>query len=576
MRINYLLIVLFIFGGGAVLWAQESDQPADPQSDTAGIPFRIQDYVPEVFQSRLRWVTMNANSSPEIKGWTSSYNLGDEGGLVDELKIPLQGGASFTQSNYAESPTRVSDTRLSALVNFSFSSQTSKEDFKASYPYHYYRNDGQSKSRAVNGYLNSSWKRLYYNSAARFMLINPNISYSSRSRYSNQDTERFNLDPNSQAVDRYSRSPRTDKRINRQVTFFSSLELGVGRGRIYEATTTWHTIELLKTVGRQSSVPLEDIAVADFQRLADVLYELRVTKYPSQDRARLSAFDRTERVLQVLEDAFGDTALAPRTIATVHDILRFYPQVSRRFGRRIYISLIPGAIYTRNSYETEADNEYYYYRGGVADSNLYSSATNITRSRSSDSQAELTATLRAGVVSRTPLDIDWQFDWEGSIDIYQRWANKSSSQYNFSGSSTTDTVVFDDWEREMDAYPWTNFRLTMKGKMDLTHIISSRTYWMAGVHAVMEPYLSSSRQIVLLDPEDQEGQYKIDKEIKYILGQVEASFNWHHSLAWQTYINVATGLNFIYNRIRYTEDTWRDTENWTIAPRGSINLSHYF
>ncbi|MCH8838607.1 MAG: hypothetical protein IIA60_12550, partial [Candidatus Marinimicrobia bacterium] len=328
--------------------------------------------------------------------------------------------------------------------------------------------------------------------------------------------------------------------------------------------------------GRLSSLPLEDLTMADFQRLTDVLYELRVTKYPSQDRARLSAFDRTERVLQVLEEAFGESALAPRTIAAVHDILRFYPQVSRQFGRRVYISIIPRITYLRNNSETETDWESHKYDGGVADSNIFVSTASIEQQDYTDAQTELTATLRAGVLSRTPLDNDWQFDWEGSIDVYRQWVNKSSSQFSFSGRSKTDTVDFYDWEKEMNAYPWINFRLTMNGKMDLTHIISSRTYWTAGLHAMMEPYPSSTRRIVLLDPEDQEGQYRFSDEFKYILGQLDASFIWHHSLAWQTYINVASGLKFSYYRTRYTENTWRDTENWTIRPHGSINLSHYF
>lgn len=579
MRITHLIIAFLIYGGMSRLWGQEGNQPADPQSDTTGITFRIQDYVPGEFQSRLRWFTFNANSSPSFKGWPSSYNLGDEGGFVSQIRLPFAGGASFTQDNHVESPTRIIDSRYSARVSLSLSSAKSDENFRANYPGYYSREEGQSKGQNVNGQFSGSWKLLHYRKPTRFMLINPKISYSSRSSYSNRDTERFILvlvDPDSQAVDRYTRNPRIEKRIYRQDAYSSSLELGVGWGRIYEATTTWHTIELLKTVGRLSSLPLENLTMADFQRLTDVLYELRVTKYPSQDRARLSAFDRTERVLQVLEEAFGESALAPRTIAAVHDILRFYPQVSRRFGRRIFISLIPRASYLRNYRETETDRKTYEYRGGAADSNLYRSTTRIDQLRSTDAETELSATLRAGVVSRTPLDDDWQFDWEGSIDIYRRWIDKSSSGYRFSGRSSTDTLNFYDWENALDAYLWIDFRLTMSGKIDLTHIINNRTYWTAGVHAMMEPYPSSTRRIVLLDPEDQEGQYRFSDEFKYILGQLDASFIWHHSLAWQTYINVASGLKLSYNRGIYTEETWRDSENWTITPYGSINLSHYF
>ena len=96
MRITHLIIAFLIYGGNSWMWAQEGDQPANLPSDSTGILFRIQDYVPGEFQSRLRWFTLNANSSPEIKGWPSAYNLGNEGGLVDKMIIPLNSRVSFT------------------------------------------------------------------------------------------------------------------------------------------------------------------------------------------------------------------------------------------------------------------------------------------------------------------------------------------------------------------------------------------------------------------------------------------------------------------------------------------------
>ncbi len=578
MRITHLLIAFVIYSGTSRLWAQESDQPDTSQSDTEGIAFRIQDYVPGEFTSTLRWTTLNAAGSYSPSGWSRANTLPGELSLIDRYRgvADLKGGLNWIK--HYENPRQVKNIQFN--VYFNTQNRRSHEDgdpFSTMAPNQFLQIDELYIDKSTDFVMSFSVARYYYTSGSRFALIKPSVAMALDNGTMKQHRAVDILElalPNDEWKAAGGYFNEFDRNFS-NTNIFTGIEFGLGIGRIYDGSQTYQTIEVLRTVEQLTGAPIPDHQEVLFRQLADILYGLKVKKYPGLDRERLFALDRTEQVMAVLGDLVGDAAKTPRIIAAVHDVLRFYPVLPRRFGSSIQLSLRLNAEYINTALKSLSTAGRYSFLNSDQVSRDYSSYwSSEAESRNIDRQ--LGVALNLDYSYFWPLNQDWQLNYSLGLNLERNWIKEYYRHDNQSVDSLGGAVQSSNGETEMGTYFPKQTIILAGGAFELIHIVGNRDFWSLKTGLQTEPLVGSENMYWRNISSDESEYFTLDRVWDYSAGRFWSEFNWTHSMAWQTYLTFRGRANLNYSTRKDSNDDSRDMDSWTAATSASVSWEHYF
>jgi hypothetical protein len=403
--------------------------PANAE-DEPGVTFQIQDYIPGTFESRLQYLSANGGingewNEPIWLGRSGSYNphtayyFLSQNMYDDYSTTNITSVGTYNWSSHRESPRRTIDTHVQ-ITGYYAPRKTKYLDDEIEVDYSGYGRimNGTREDNALNADVRYTTSRWHYTRNSWAYLLNPTL----RAQRS-QSTRIYDVDERNQgynvsdtlALEFSNKRGHDDESELTWLNTEIDLLVAVGRGRVYDGTSTWRAIDLLEMVAELSGIPATDIGGENYEQLAAVLYKLNQRKYPSQDRNRLLDFERTERVVEEVERVLRIDNLTPRAIAAIHDILKYYPTFTRSFGQRWYF-LVSGE-YTKSGLESSNTNHDYYYD----DPNEHY----IRIRKTTDEHLRIEQTLRtsAGLIyeSYRPISTRWQLNVRGAAYLHNNF-----------------------------------------------------------------------------------------------------------------------------------------------------------
>ena len=579
LRPALFCISLLTLPGIASAEDEHNSAAAAEATDEPGVVFRIQDYIPGTFETRLQYVSLNGGTSGE---WNLPISLGRSGsfiphsayyylsrGMYDDLfRTNTTSTGSFHQSTHYESPRKTVDSQF--YITGSYAPRKIRYlDNKVELDYRGY---GQSREGTeVQSYLNAdvsySTNRWYYTENSWALQLNPYLRLRKNQSIRRDDWEviyeRYDV-VDTLTLD-YSHKTKYD-RENENVSFISNanLYLAVGRGRVYDGTSTWRAIDLLETVAEISGIPATDIGREDYEQLALVLYDLNRRKYPSQEFNRLRDYERTEHVVEVLKRELGVENLPPRAIAAVHDILKYYPTFARSFGQRWYFQVggeyrRTGSEDSRISRDTHYENSDEHFSWIRKDTNEYLTTGQTLR-------------VSAGLVyeSYRPLSTKWQWNLQGAARLYQyheAWEGTREDSYwsHHWGSDTSESH-----SEQGDTVSWWNPRTYASLRVDAEcyYIKDSRTWWEFSTWAVLNgsQYFPDTN-LVADDPRRQ--------KISSWSGRLAGEVTYHRYLAWKLYLTASVSCRIDYGDVIHSRTDWADLRRGAGWYSANISLAYY-
>jgi hypothetical protein len=360
-----------------------------------------------------------------------------------------------------------------------------------------------------------------------------------------------------------------------QIRFSGSGELllGIGRGRVYNGTTTWWAAEILETVTKLHGVDPSRIAPADYSQLAEILYELELRRFPTPEAPRLRDYERTERVIQQLQATLGPAAGSPATAAVVQDIIRYYPSITRMHGEEWSVHVGASGYWRHGEQETQREYEERWYRDFKADSTLWYHGQGHEDRTSDDEESEFSPTVRLGYGRYRPLSLKWQFNTSVELsvtwkDFYSR--SRFERDHRIQDFLRDTTWVFESSSSRKQYLPaHRNAYYGLAALMEVYYIPSSRVWWSFTAESRLRTGYRTqgfgySVAGQMVEPPDAIHLTVLDSELAY-----------HRQVTWGLYLDAKLAFS-VPSITLWIEDGATDLERWSALLRGSVSLSYYF
>ncbi len=591
MRCRFITVAIPILTTLSTLSALPPGGPQTSEdTSAAGTSFRIQDYIPGEFESRLRYIDLGlgagggsnspggylyARGLPNIRNIWPSYLAS---WLSGDARIPISGTGrlAYYWSGHHETPALVTNANYWLTGNAGSSITTyPNNELDMNLSGYAESKEGVSRGSNLSAAAGFSWDRWKYSHRLWFYRFHPRISLNGYRNNSSEDivTTRASYDilNNLSQTNLYT-VDREISRVGTNIRGEGSLDLGIGRGRVYDGTTTWHAMEILETVAALSGQTPEDLDRADYEALAAVLYELGVRKYPWQEGSRLFDYERTERVVARIEETLGTEAISPKAVAVIHDILRYYPLYRRRFGRRWYLLAGGGLMhYLSNSSQDRLDQTM---------STWYDADTTIQQTYRYDvvedyssTREDFLYTLALGHEVYRPIAKRWQLDYSTGIELHNR---EDIDYYRHMRTSIIQRVLDDSIHViDLEYADTTDYRtqqlaVSFKSEVNLLKIRSSRTFWELTGNAMLQGVREYPRPY---QPDPNHPSNQTSTKWTAIL-QSDLSLN--HSLAWRLYLVARVGFMFAYGNIAYSRTDWANDSSFGGDLYADVSVSRYF
>ncbi len=526
-------------------------------STTIKHQLRIQDYVPEIFESQLRSIGLSSGANANLRNYDRQQEPEEVISIGRSSNSDFAGSFNYTTTKYYESPQQSREVYMKHEIGGYLRSQvgTSKFDPQPAFiPTDWTQ---ESRRKSANYRLAYRQTSRYYSSDNKFITLMPviNSTVNLGSTINDNRHPRINSNPvhfpSDDEVD-FTRSSVTDK--TKRMTFRGGLRIGIGKGRIYDGTTTWQGILVLDQLGRQGY----DISDEVFIGLTDLLYKVQKTLYPSRDQVRLAAYSQTEKILTYLEDSVDGTHIGPGMVAYIHDILRFTPPIRREFGRTLTFTIEPNIRYSWSISNLEQATDQWTY-----------SATSIDTGDIYEREREQIAESRERVINA---QIDWHDEnalddgWQISKHItfgaqyYENIARRTSEDVRY----TDDEVYHSNIASE-----FTNIArmVWLTARIDVHRIINIRNYATLSVSGTMIPHVNDHEK-----RQSYSGPFNNPPR----MNQLSFDLSWNYSLAWNTYL-IITGASYL--RFEDEDLNFTDYENYKSAQFDfsfSANITRYF
>lgn len=579
LKLPRILILGALLGIPTIALCTEGAGTADTTAE-AGTVFRIEDYVPGTFESRLEYVSVNMRNIGE---WNRLFNLAGRRLRLGPAPSPnyylpsydreerfarsLSVSGSYTRSRHYESPQRITDTKFTILGNYYPQKTTYNDDEPGlSFGGSGTASTGTSRFHSTHAelrYTGEYWK--YLGNLWAFML-NPLIHLAAGGSESRLDVDRvhvlYSVTDTQELIDRVVNS-RYQRNEGMNYSMEGGLDIAVGKGRVYDGTSSWRAIELIRTVAELSGRSVGDVSRDGMEQLAATLYELQSKKYPRWERSRLFEFERTERVAAQVEKALAMESLSPRAIAAIHDILKYYPQFTRSFGQRWYV-LGGGRIVQNNSdrWHKEHSSDY---------DEIEEHYTRISRRRSESTTETRSAQVILGLAyhSYRPLTHQWQLNIHGSANYYEEFDQKRYRreyyEWRYWDSDTSEwTSISGDtvkcWRPRAGA--------ALQSSMELVYIKDSRTWWEFRIQAELEGANGYAHPNI--DPESMHRQTS-----QAWVGALQGRLDYHRSLAWKLYLTARFIYTASYGDVAYSRTTWADNKGGASRYYLNVSLEYY-
>ena len=287
-----LQICLFLLPGlltSAALWGSPIQQDTTLEESS----FRIQDYIPGDFKSRLRHVsfTLSERDDGEFEIDRNIWHDGD-------------GKLYFREDYYHEAPQLVTSYSLSVIGqgNREKTKDTYNPEDLASWDY-YKVSKGEGRSIGFGPRLYLSWEHKRYSPRLWFVGIKTYARLSCGTGNEWEDKHEIERDwDHLYSLDTEGWTLRetdyTLEAVRNSWEMSGDLDFSVGRGRVYDGTTTWWAIEILEKAADIGGIEQSSLSPADYEQLATALYETEQRLYPSSESRRLQAYERTDRIMQ--------------------------------------------------------------------------------------------------------------------------------------------------------------------------------------------------------------------------------------------------------------------------------------
>jgi hypothetical protein len=579
LSLSPALIICFLLALPAVSSGEEGNMGVTAVDSMAerGVVFRIQDYIPGTFESRLQYVSLNGGTT---RAWNRPIVLGRSGSYYSSTRyyyLPLRedfietnttSTGTYKRSVHRESPRRTIDSEIYINGYYAPNKTRNLDDGIKIDQKGYGRNNvGTREDNKLSTYVTYTTNRWYYTRNSWAYHFNPTLQFQRNKSIRQEDLE--------YVYERYYVSDplvldyRRKREYNRdddddQLQTIAHLYVAAGRGRVYDGTSSWRAIDLLETVAEISGIPTAELSSENYKQLASVLYDLHQRKYPTKDSKRLQDFERTETVVEEIERGLQVDNLSPRAIAAIHDILKYYPTFTRSFGQRWYFSV--GGYYwnirqanSRKYHETYYDNPDEHY-------------ARITKDNDERISREQKLRTSAGLVyeSYQPLSTHWQLNvrgsaylheeyeaWEGTYEsLYwsHHWGSDTSESFSESGDTT------DCWQSKTSA--------TFRIGGNLYYIIDSQTWWEFSATAWLDraKYLPNTN----INTDDLRRQ-----DITSWSGRLEGEAKYHRYLAWKLYLTASLKCRFDYGDVTHTRTDWADYQGGAGWYNAIISLEYY-
>jgi hypothetical protein len=562
-----LPFVLFL---GLILWSPTALPGFPPQADSTNITtsdshFRIQDYIPGEFSTRLRYMRLST-SDREITT-RSEYDA--------EASRYANASLSYRSEYYRESPRLITKYSLTAaasgyLQRGSFSYDPDKlpnEDYLVV-------SDGIRRSRSLDPRIDLAGSRKQYSARNWFLEGQAACRTGYRLHKRVEDLRRYDSRPTSYEEYRLYIQERDADDESTQTEFSGSGELllGIGRGRVYNGTTTWWAAEILEIVANLHGINPARISSADYSQLAEILYELELRKFPTLEAPRLRDYERTERVIRQLQAILGPAAGSPATAAVVHDIVRYYPSITRKHGKEWSFHIGASGYWKDRKQDSQQEYDDRQYWDHMADSSLYRHNQVRYDRMSDDQESQFLPTVSLGYSRYRPLSLKWQFN--ANVELSVVW-NEYYERYRSEYERTT-TDLLDDTSYVSESITshkqyqpaHRNADYGLEAQIEVFYIRSSRIWWSFTTESRLRTNHSGRLGRLsggIPNPEpDYVYLYLLDSEVAY-----------HRQVTWGLYLEGK--LAFLLPRIKLlTESGAIDLEEWGSNVRGSISLSYYF
>ena len=491
---------------------------------------------------------------------------------MSSISIP-ETRLAYTRQEYYESPKLTKSGRVYVATAYTLNANRFNEDFTATPaldPYALGIKDGFERTQDLIMQAGTHWSTRRYAPTNWFYLERGDLDVSwARNDYAADMADQIMYYSSGGWPAPYQTRYTKDESEGHtgRPAIEGGFHVGLGQGRVYNGTTIWWAVEILETVADMVGVPGEKLEPSDYEELAAHLYDLSVRKYPALERNRLLDFEHTELVLSQLQNVFGEDVLEPRIVATVHDILRYYPRFERFFGREwsIWTGLEGNA--ERSNYWDRRIRNIARYDGSMADSTLTSHQENLLDISINGTQRTITPVLGCTYTAYRQLSNRMQLDHHASISMTAEQSGYSEEERVIShyadirhGISRRDTT-----QRETPLQKvWENLAVVLSYDINYLYIITSRKYWevSGGV------WYAFHRE----HPVKNAGEQRVDMPA----GKLFTELSYHQSVARGLYADTGIGLALHYAGSTYSESTWADHSQWSVSLNGYVSLSYYF